>query len=109
MSDKFKYDLNLSEFVLVDHDQTQLKEPLYQYVYKASEYRLGRYLMTQEELVEAYHHRALCRYPSSEIILGKEYLGVITGILASRGLWVVTLNDKVDIFRGQSTIRPVPS
>lgn len=102
-----RYDLNLQKWTRAASIESG--DVVYS---RGSELRLGRYLMTAEEFIEAYITKA------THVLVGhgEEPWGEIVGVIFedelspfkdNQGYWVVENLGEVDIFPGQNSHRPV--
>lgn len=78
-------------------------------IYRNSEgeCRLARYLLPRDELLVTYIGQSLARFSLAGNLEVEEIYGRIVWIETEFGYWVVTRGENIDIFRGETSVRPV--
>lgn len=102
-----RYDLNFKKF----YDWGNMSESGHpeENLFRAEdgECRLGRYLLPRDLLIANYVGQNLARFRTGDSFYVEEILGKIVSIETEFGYWVVTNGEDIDIFRGETSIRPV--
>lgn len=80
-----------------------------QRIYRAQdgECRLDRYLLSRDQMLRTFIGQHLAKFDLTKNTEVQEMFGEIVGIETEFGYWVVTHGENIDIFRGETSVRPV--